>query len=166
MKNKTIVVDTTSKEQVAAEAEKAEQRMDVLIENAKNAGIKVDEIASVILHEFRISTERFTKDFYKLAKKQKATGKDGQILKFTREKIFPFWKKHVLEVDPSIKDIMDLLDKKVLSYYISGIFIIIHSKEIPNISKKVKATVSEMAAAAVKEAIDQGIIKPGDAIPE
>jgi len=153
-----------TQEEIKIETELAEKKLDALIQNARTAGIDVDTIASKIMSEFRLDTEKHTKKFYKIARKKK-DGDDKPILKFTQSIILPYWNRHIKDSDPSIKDIMDLLDKKVFQYYLAGIFITIHSKEIPNISKKVKATIGEMAATAVQEAMKKGLIKPGTDIP-
>lgn len=101
-----------------------------LITEVKKAGININDINETIINEFRINTENTTKPFYKIAKKSNAKQKE----KFIRDKVVPFWIKHVEEADKdqNVKDFREVLEKRDFHAYIMGIYIAIHSKNLSN----------------------------------
>jgi len=102
-----------------------EEKRKKLIEN----GINIPEYRNIILNQFKKNTLKYTREFYKIAKKKDPI----KILKYTKKNILPEFEKNVY-IDENIKEICNILNNdtkesfNVLLTYITGLFIIIHSK--------------------------------------
>ena len=96
-----------------------------MIEN----GINIPEYRNLILNQFKKNTLKYTKQFYKIAKKNDPI----KVLKFVKKNILPEFEKNVY-IDDYIKEVCEYLnnDQKesfnILLTYVTGIFITIHSK--------------------------------------
>ena len=102
-----------------------EEKRKKLIEN----GIDIPGYRDIILKQFKKETLRYTKEFYKISKKKDPI----RVLKFVKKNILPQFEKNVI-IDDYIKEVYTILnnDQKesfnVFLTYLTGIFIIIHSK--------------------------------------
>lgn len=126
------------------------------IESIKSAGIDIDLIASVILTDFKTSTESSTKAFFKVAKK----GNEKQKLQFIKEYVVPRWIL-IEDKEENFADIRNFLDNKKFLTYLMGIYVSIHSTNLKeNINELVLFIVCEMfymTMLEVKTHIPEGI---------
>jgi len=119
--------------------DKVQSRYKELISLVTQAGIDLDKISLRILSDFKLKTESKAKQFDKVARKDKKN-----ILKFVDKEIKPFWINYVEKEDEQILDLRRHLEKEDFLNYLSGIYILIHSKRTQDIDFIVKSTLAEM----------------------
>jgi hypothetical protein len=96
-------------------------------EKLNSVGIDIDKQREVVLNIFRVKTEKQTKPFYKIAKKNNP----NQTLKFTKSNLKPYWIS-ILETESHYKDLRDILEDDFYTY-LTGLFIVIHSRNLSSV---------------------------------
>jgi len=124
-----------------------------LIKRVEMAGINIDLITLNILSEFKLKSIVQAKQFDKSSRKDQKN-----ILKFTKNKIKPFWISSVESCCEEVKDLRSILPENDFLSYLSGIYILIHSKKINNVEFMLKSTLAEMYQRVANILNERGLI--------
>jgi len=124
-----------------------------LIKRVEMAGINIDLITLNILSEFKLKSIVQAKQFDKASRKDQKN-----ILKFTKNKIKPFWISSVESCCEEVKDLRSILPENDFLSYLSGIYILIHSKKINNVEFMLKSTLAEMYQRVANILNERGLI--------
>ena len=110
-----------------------------LIERVELAGVDLDLITFHILSDFKLKSLAQAKQFDRAARKD-----SKNIRNFVKNKILPFWITYVESCCEEARDLRVILPKDDFLNYLSGIYILIHSKKINNLDFMLKYTLAEM----------------------
>ena len=114
--------------------------------------INLNQIVNIIMTEFRIKTEEYTKKFFKISKKDFGNKQINQQkrIEFIKEFVYPKWSSIVEDKNEDMASLPLILNESVYLSYIFGIFILIHSKEVSeNINTLLKGILAEIILKSV-----------------
>jgi len=114
-----------------------------LIEQVKEAGVDIRSIRNNILKDFRLKTEKDTKPFAKIAKKQDLKKRKAFIEKY----ILPSWITYVEPTNEFAPLMREHLKKDDFIPFLAGIFISIHSL---NLEKNIDDFIDGILAAMIQ----------------